>query len=63
MRFLALGTSAENQIGSLEKSFGNQILGVGCAAPLVGREGACVHRGPAAPDARSGADLVQLHLG
>lgn len=54
MRFLALGSSAENQTGSLEKSFGNQTPGVGCAAPHVCREGACVHGRRAASHAGSG---------
>ena len=46
MRFLALGTSAEHQTGSREKSYG-----VGGAAADVGCEGACVYQIPAAPDA------------
>lgn len=69
MRFLALETSAENQAGSLEKSFGNQIPGVGSAAPHVGREGACVRQRPSAPDAgsgiltSSGGTLIRLKTG
>lgn len=54
MRFLALGSSAENQTGPLEKSFGNQTPGVGCAAPHVCREGVCVHQRRGAPSAGSG---------
>lgn len=64
MKFLALGTWAENHAGSLEKPFGNQIPGVGCAAPRTGGDGACVPRRPAAPDAGSGRlSLVRSHLG
>lgn len=69
MKFLALGTSAENHIGSLEQSFGNQIPGAGCAAPRGGREGAGVPRRPqpqtrgAAGQTSSGRTLLRFKTG
>lgn len=61
MRFLALGTSAENPAGSLEKSYGNPTTGVACAAPRVGREAACVPETGIPRRGERHPNLGQLH--
>lgn len=63
LRFWALGISAENQTGSLEKWYGNETPGVRCAAMHVGGGETCAPDTLAA-EVGSGIlpNLVQLHF-